>query len=225
MDYSFQLRDVWANFDLLIDGAVLTVWLSALTMAVALPVGIIGALMRTSEIRPLRAMAGVYVETIRNTPLLVQLFIVYFGLASLGLRFGALEAAIMALIINLGAYLSEIIRAGIQAIHRSQIEAGLSLGLSKLQVFRYVVLFPALKITFPALSSQFILLLLATSIVSQIGVEELFHMGGFIESRTFRSFEVYFIVAVLYLILAQAFRLVFRTAYYALFERRRAVAA
>lgn len=224
MGYTFQLRDVWANFHLLVDGAILTIWLSAMTMAVALGLGIVGALMRTSGIRPLQRVATVYVETIRNTPLLVQLFIVYFGLPSLGLRFGALEAAIITLIINLGAYLTEIIRAGIQAIHPSQIEAGMSLGLTKLQVFRYVVLFPALKITFPALASQFILLLLATSIVSQIGVQELFHMAGFVESRTFRSFEVYFVVAAFYLVLALGFRALFRAMYYLMFERRRAAA-
>jgi polar amino acid transport system permease protein len=134
---------------------------------------------------------------------------VFFGLPSLGLRLSAGQAAVIALTVNLGAYATEIVRAGIEAIHKSQIEAGLSLGLSRLQVFRYVVLFPALKVIYPALASQFILLMLATSIVSLIAAEDLFHMAAFLESRTFRSFEIYLVVTGLYLALALFFRLLF----------------
>ena len=108
----------------------------------------------------------------------------------------------------------------IQAIHRSQIEAGLSLGLSRLQVFRYVVLFPALKVIYPALASQFILLMLATSIVSQISAQELFHAAGFVESRTFRSFEIYLVVIGMYLVMALMFRVLFSGIYYFVFHRR-----
>jgi polar amino acid transport system permease protein len=176
--------------------------------------------MRTWGPRPLRWLAAGYVEAIRNTPLLVQLFIIFFGLPSLGLRLTAWQAAVIALTVNLGAYATEIVRAGIEAIHKSQIEAGLSLGMSRLQVFRYVVLFPALKVIYPALASQFILLMLATSIVSLIAAEDLFHMAAFLESRTFRSFEIYLVVTGLYLVMALLFRAAFGAVYHLVFERR-----
>ncbi|MCG8358880.1 MAG: amino acid ABC transporter permease [Kiloniellales bacterium] len=206
MTYNFQFRDVWRNFDVLLEGAWLTLELSALTMAFGLLLGIVAAFFKTSGIQPLRWLAVGYVETIRNTPLLVQLFIVFFGLPSLGVKLTAWEAAVIGLSINVGAYITEIVRAGIEAVHHSQVEAGLSLGLSRLQVFRYVVLMPALKTIYPALASQFVLLLIATSIVSQISTEELFHMGGFLESRTFRSFEIYLVITGMYLAMALGFR-------------------
>jgi polar amino acid transport system permease protein len=219
MIYRFNFRDVFAQFDTLIDGAVLTLQLSAVTMAVGLIIGVVGALARSWGVLPIRVAAAAYVETIRNTPLLIQLFIVFFGLPSLGLKFDATSAAVVALSINLGAYSTEIIRAGIQAIHKSQIEAGLALGLSRLQVFRYIVLFPALKVIYPALASQFILLMLATSIVSQIAVAELFHMASVIQSRTFRDFEVYIVTAGMYLIMALLFRLAFALIHRLVFQR------
>src|ERR671919_326885 len=186
-----------------------TLQLSLITMVLGLLIGVAMALVRTWGPTPLRWLAASYVEVIRNTPLLVQLFIVFFGLPSLGLRLSAGEAAVIALTVNLGAYATEIVRAGIQAIHKSQVEAGLSLGLSRLQVFRYIVLFPALKVIYPALASQFILLMLATSIVSQIAVAELFHMASVLQSRTFRDFEVYIVAAGMYLALALMFRVAF----------------
>ncbi len=207
--YTFNFRDVFAQFDMLIDGALLTVQLSVVTMAIGLAIGIAGALARSWGALPLRVTAAAYVETIRNTPLLIQLFIVFFGFPSLGLRIDAETAAVITLSVNLGAYATEIIRAGIQAIHKSQIEAGLALGLSRLQVFRYIVLFPALKVIYPALASQFILLMLATSIVSQIAAAELFHMASVLQSRTFRDFEVYIVAAAMYLAMALLFRLGF----------------
>jgi polar amino acid transport system permease protein len=219
MIYQFNFRDVFAQFDTLVEGAVLTLQLSAVTMAAGLVLGIIGALARSWGGRPIRLAAATYVETIRNTPLLIQIFIVFFGLPSAGLMFDATTAAVVALSINLGAYATEIIRAGIQAIHKSQVEAGLSLGLSRLQVFRYIVLFPALKVIYPALASQFILLMLATSIVSQIAVAELFHMASVLQSRTFRDFEVYIVAAGMYLALALMFRVAFAVVHRLAFQR------
>ena len=219
MIYTFNFRDVFAQFDTLIDGALLTLQLSAVTMAFGLVIGIIGALARSWGVLPIRIAAASYVEAIRNTPLLIQLFIVFFGLPSTGLRLDADTAAVIALSINLGAYSTEIIRAGIQAIHKSQVEAGLALGLSRLQVFRYIVLFPALKVIYPALASQFILLMLATSIVSQIAVAELFHMASVLQSRTFRDFEVYIVAAAMYLAMALLFRLAFAAIHRVVFER------
>ncbi len=219
MIYQFNFRDVFAQFDTLVEGAVLTLELSAVTMAAGLVLGIIGALARSWGVRPVRLAAATYVEAIRNTPLLIQIFIVFFGLPSAGLKFDATTAAVVALSINLGAYSTEIIRAGIQAIHKSQVEAGLSLGLSRLQVFRYIVLFPALKVIYPALASQFILLMLATSIVSQIAVAELFHMASILQSRTFRDFEVYIVAAGMYLAMAVMFRLAFALIHRLVFQR------
>ena len=219
MIYSFNFRDVFAKIDMLVEGAVLTLQLSAITMVLGLIVGTAGALARSWGPPPVRFAAAAYVETIRNTPLLIQLFLVYFGLPSLGLRFDADAAAVVALTVNLGAYATEIIRAGLQSIHKSQIEAGLALGLSRLQVFRYVVLFPAFRAIYPALASQFILLMLATSVVSLISAQELFHMASVLQSRTFRDFEVYVVTAGFYLGLALMFRLMFAAIYQIAFRR------
>jgi polar amino acid transport system permease protein len=220
VQYSFNFRDVWRYQDMLLEGAWLTLQLSAGAMLLGLLLGIIGAAMRTSHSRLLRGLATGYVEIIRNTPLLIQLLIVYLGLPAFGVSLSALQAAVITLSVNLGAYATEIIRAGIQAIPKSQIEAGVSLGMSRLEVFRYVMLFQALRIIYPALASQFILLLIATSIVSQISTEELFHIGSFIESRTFRSFEVYLVITAMYLVMALFFRALFALIHKLVFERR-----
>jgi polar amino acid transport system permease protein len=197
-----------------------TLYLSIATMILGLAIGVAGAAARLYGGPVLRGLVGAYVEVIRNTPLLVQLFIVFFGLPSIGVRLDALTAALISLTINLGAYSVEIVRAGLQAVPRPQIEAGHSLGLAGYQVFRYVVLMPALKLMFPALASQFILLMLATSIASQISVKELFHAASIIQSRTFRDFEVYSVIAVLYLGLALALRVLFSIVYKLAFRER-----
>ena len=158
MGYNFNFRDIWAQTDFIVGGVIVTLWLSAVTMITGLIIGLAGAAALVYGPRWLRIATTAYVEIIRNTPLIVQLFIVFFGLPSAGIRLDATTAAVLALGINLGAYSIEIIRAGLEAIPRAQIEAGHSLGLSGPQVFRHVVLFPAVKIVYPALSSQFVLL-------------------------------------------------------------------
>jgi len=213
MTYSLQFRDVFAAWEFMLDGLVLTLELSLVTMVSGLIIGMAGAAGRVYGPSWLRTTIAVYVEVIRNTPLIVQLFLIFFGLPSAGLKFDAKTAAMVALSINLGAYSIEIIRAGLQAIPRSQIEAGQSLGLSGVQIFRYVVMFPAL-------ASQFVLLMLATSVVSQISAEDLFHMASIVQSRTFRDFEVYIVVAAAYLALAIVFRLLFAGLYQLVFARR-----
>jgi polar amino acid transport system permease protein len=209
VDYVFQFGVVWQNIGSLLGGAWLTVELSAVAMVLGLLVGILGALGKTSGPRPLRRAIGVYVEVIRNTPFLVQLFVIYLGLPTLGLRLTANQAALAALTINLGAYTIEIVRAGIEAIPRGQIEAGLALGLRRLQVFRLIILVPTIRTVFPALASQFILLMLGTSVVSAIAADELTATANTLQSRTFRSFEIYLVVTGLYLVLSLAFRGVF----------------
>jgi polar amino acid transport system permease protein len=217
---TWAIASIFAQREFLLEGLLLTLQLSFLAMALGLLVGVTCAALRLYGPRPARALVATYVEVIRNTPLLVQLFLVFFGLPSLGIRLDATTASIIALTVNLGAYATEIVRAGLEAIPRAQIEAGVSLGLSRLQVFRYVVLMPALKVMYPALASQFILLMLATSIVSQISAPDLFHTASIIQSRTFRDFEVYIVVAALYLALALAFRVAFAGLYQLAFARR-----
>jgi len=167
------------------------------------------ALARLSKRRFLRGPATAYVELIRNTPFIVQLFYVYFGLVAVGINLDAFTVAIVTLTINCGAYCTEIIRAGIQSIHRGQSEAGLSLGMTHLQVFRYVILMPTLRVVWPPLASQFIATMLGSSVVSQISAEELTFAGMLLESRTFRTFEIFFAIAILYFVMARAFSLLF----------------
>lgn len=220
MNYSLQFRDVFAAWEFLLDGLILTLELSLVTMVVGLIIGLAGAATRVYGPTWASRTVAVYVEAIRNTPLIVQLFLIFFGLPSAGLKFDANSAAMVALSINLGAYTIEIIRAGLEAIPRSQIEAGQSLGLSGVQIFRYVIIFPALRLMFPALASQFVLLMLATSVVSQISAQDLFHTASIVQSRTFRDFEVYIVVAAVYLALALIFRLLFAGLYQLIFARR-----
>ena len=220
MDYTFQWHVVYRNWPLLLTGVWLTVQLSLGATGLGLLIGITGALFQASRVRPLVWLAGGYVEIVRNTPFLVQLFFIFFGLPSVGVRLTAGEAALFALTFNVGAYATEIVRAGVEAIHKGQIEAGLSLGLSYLQVFRYVILVPALEKVYPALASQFILLLLNSSIVSQIAAQELTDAANFLQSRSFRSFEIYFAVTLIYLALSLIFRGLFHTVRHYAFPRR-----
>ena len=169
----------------------------------------------------LRLLVGFYVELIRNTPLLVQIFIVYFGLSSVGLKLSAEVSAVIALVVNMGAYTTEIMRAGIQSVHHTQLEAADCLGLTRLQTILHVVLLPAIERIYPALSSQFVLLMLASSITSQISAEELTAVANNVQSDTYRSFEVYIIVATIYLALSLLYRLAFRAIGLMVFARRR----
>ncbi|MBX9875476.1 MAG: amino acid ABC transporter permease, partial [Beijerinckiaceae bacterium] len=153
MKYGLQFRDVFAAWESLLDGVWITLLLSACAMLGGLVIGVSCAAARVYGPGWLKRIVTAYVEVIRNTPLLVQLFLIFFGLPSFGIRLDGLTAAIIALVINLGAYTTEIVRAGFEAVPKAQVEAGHSLGLSGLQVFRYVVVFPALKAMFPALAS------------------------------------------------------------------------
>ncbi|MGE0720005.1 MAG: amino acid ABC transporter permease [Alphaproteobacteria bacterium] len=221
MTYEFQFGSVFAGFDQLLWGAWLTVRLSAMGIVLGLAIGVMGGWARADGPRWLRAAVGAYVEAIRNTPFLVQLFLIFFGLPGLGIRLDAGTAALLTLTINTGAYCTEIVRAGIEAVPRGQLEAGRALGLTRFQVFRFLVIFPALRTVYPALASQFTLMMLATSVVSQISAEELTFAANFMQSRTFRSFEIYAVVTVMYLALALLFRAFFRAVHWLVFERGR----
>jgi polar amino acid transport system permease protein len=207
--YNFNFEPVFAGFDQLLLGAWLTIQLSCAAMVVGLIVSVLCAAGKTSGIAPLRFVIDVYIEVIRNTPFLVQIFFIFFGLPSLGLRLTPNSAALLALVVNFGAYGTEIIRAGIESIQKGQIEAGTALGLSKLQIFRYVVMKPALRTVYPALTSQFIYLMLTSSVVSAISADDLAAAGNNLQSQTFASFEVYIVVTVMYLVMSIGFSAVF----------------
>jgi polar amino acid transport system permease protein len=219
VNYVFQFGSVWQELDKLLLGTWLTLRLSGLTMVLGLAVGILGALGKSSSSRPLRAITHGYVEAVRNTPFLVQLLLVYLGLPSLGLRLTPDQAALLAMVVNLGAYATEIVRAGIESVPRGQIEAGRALGLKPHQIFRFIVIVPALRTVFPALGSQFILVMLASSVVSVISAEELTAVTDTIIARNFRSFEFYFVATGIYLALSLAFQAVFAVVDRLLFRR------
>jgi len=221
MNYTFDFLAVLASWDRLLAGAWLTIKLSTMAMALGFVLGTVCATGRLSGVTWLRTLVGAYVETIRNTPLLVQVFIVYFGLASMGFKLSAEMSALITLVINIGAYTTEIMRAGILSIHRGQIEAAECLAMSKTQIFLHVVLLPAVERVYPALSSQFVLLMLASSITSQISVEELTAAANLVQSETFRSFEVYGVIALLYFALSMLFRAGFWLIGQLAFTRRR----
>lgn len=209
MDYQFQWNVIWQNWRLFAEGIWLTIQISAIATVLGLLIGMSMAGLQLMKNRVISSVIQAYIEVIRNTPFLVQLFFVYFGLPTVGIKLDAHQAALLALTINIGAYATEIVRAGIESISKGQIEAGRSLGLSGFQIFAYVILKPALMTVYPALTSQFILIMLNTSVISVISARELAYQAKYLQSRTFRNFEIYFFVTLLYLMLAYVFRFAF----------------
>ncbi|CAH1672389.1 amino acid ABC transporter permease [Chelatococcus asaccharovorans] len=202
MQYQFQFNSVLAESGFIMQGILLTIYLSIGSIILGSIIAILFSALRANGPRWVGGLVDVYVELLRNTPFLVQLFIIFFGLPSIGIRLTADQAALLAMTLNLAAYSTEIIRAGVDSIHRSQIEAGLSLAMTKRQIFQHVIIVPAIAKVWPALSSQFVLMLLASSICSFISVQELSGVTAIIEQRTFRSFESYIVATLLYLVLA-----------------------
>lgn len=206
MAYQFDFADIWTYRELLAQGALRTLALTGIGTVAGVSLGTLGAVSRAWRIPLLRQAFSVYVELIRNTPFIVQLFFIFYGLPSMGVQISEWQASIIAMVINLGAYSTEIIRAGIEATPRGQIEAAASLALSRVQIFRHVVLRPALQRVWPALVSQVVIVMLGSSVCSQISVEELTFAANFIQSRNFRAFETYVFVTFAYLGLALALR-------------------
>ena len=209
MTYVFHFGPILARWPLFLHGTLVTLQLASASMVLGLLIALAGATLRTFGPRPVRLLVAAYVEIIRNTPMLVQLYVVFFVLPPLGLRMDSVTAAIVALSANLGAYATEIVRAGIEATPRGQVEAALSLGLSRLAVIRHVVMRPALRAIYPALGSQFVLQLLGSSLASAIAAEELTAVGNNIMMITFRNFEVFIVVGAIYFVLVQAFNAMF----------------
>jgi polar amino acid transport system permease protein len=210
MNYTFNFAVLLPHWEQFAQGCWLTLRLSAVSVAIGLAVGLLTVLGKRAPATPIRWIAQGYIEIIRNTPFLVQVMFIFFALPSLGISLTPNTAAVAALSLNLGAFSAEIIRTGIESVPRGQAEAGAALGLSPLQTFRHVIFKPALRTVYPSLAGQFVMLLLTTSIVSSISAEELTSVAQNIDSETFRSFEVYIVVALLYLAMSTIFSTVFK---------------
>ncbi|MFM9610585.1 amino acid ABC transporter permease [Streptomyces sp. V2] len=200
VDWSYALRD-WSTY---LDAAWLTLRLSLAAFALAFALGLLGALARRSRHLALRAPAAVYVEVLRNTPVLLQMFVAYFVLPSAGLRLTPVQAGVLALGVNVGAYLTEIFRAGIDAVPDGQREAAKVLALSPVRTFAHVVLPQALRNVYPAVVGQLVQIILGSSLLSAISVPELTGTAMVVNSRTLLTVQVFGIAAVLYLVLTNA---------------------
>ena len=184
---------------LLLDGVGMTVIVTAGSLAVSILLGVIFAAFRTSESRALRALTHVYIEVFRSVPVLTQLFIIYFGLASAGIRLSPIPAALVGFGLNGGSYLTEVFRAGIEAVDRGQTEAALAIGMTRLAALRIIVLPQALRVVLPSLANFAIGLLKETSLASAVAAPELSFNAGMLVRQTYLSTQIYACVAVLYL--------------------------
>jgi polar amino acid transport system permease protein len=198
----FDFGAVLAEWPLQLKGVGWTLGLTAVSAVIGVLVGIGCAWARSQGPAWCRPLVGAYVELIRNTPFIVQLFFIFFGLPALGLKLSPQWASVIAMVVNLGAYAAEIVRAGIQATPPGQIEAALSLALSRMQTFVRVVLPPALQRVWPALVSQIIIVMLGSAVCGQISTQELSFAANLIQSRNFRAFEAFIVATAIYLLLS-----------------------
>jgi len=206
MGYELDFGALAQYLGLFLEGTAVTLGLTAVASTLGLALSIAGAAAAGGGFAIARRLVAAYVELIRNTPFIVQMFFVFFGLPSLGLRLSAMTAAVLAMTINLTAYAIEIVRAGIEAVPSGQSEAGRALGLRPAAIFALVVLPQALANVYPALVSQIVITMLESAVVSQIAVVDLTHVADFIQSRNFRAFETYFVITVVYFVLAVGLR-------------------
>lgn len=206
MGYSLDFGWLAGAMGAIARGAVTTILLIVVTTLAGTFLSILGAAGRRNGPLLLKRAIGVYVEVMRNTPFLVQLFFIFFGLPSLGIRLDPILAAMLAMTLNMAAYTIEIVGAGLDAVPRGQTEAALALGLRPRQVFVKIVLPQALKVIYPALTSQIVIMMLESAVVSQIAVRELTYEADMLQARTFRAFETYFVVTMVYLGLSMGLR-------------------
>ena len=202
--YTFEWTAVRQGLPYLLQGAGLTVLISAAAMVLAIVLGLLLAVLTQTRVAAARALVAAYVEAFRNTPLLIQIFIVYFGLPQLGLRLSPFLSGLSALVLYAAAYNTEIFRAGLEAVPFGQHEAARSIGLSGGQALRYVIVPQAMRIAFPALGNNLVSLVKNSSLVSTIGMVELMFVANDISFNNFRSFEIYGAAAVLYVALVLA---------------------
>lgn len=194
----------------LLQGAVTTVMLTVVSMSLALVGGLLVALMRLSRSVPLQWVSGAYIEAIRGTPLLVQLFIIYYGLPQYGIRFDAFTAGVLGLSINYSAYLAEVYRSGILSVDRGQWEAGGSIGLSRAALLRYIILPQAVRIILPPVGNYFISMLKDSALVATIAVVELMRAAQLRVAITFRAMDIYLLVALIYFLMSYPCALLIR---------------
>lgn len=206
MKIELDFLAVLAQWPLLVKGVAWTLGLTVLSAVLGGIVGVACAWARAYGAKPLAWVVATYVELVRNTPFIVQLFFVFFGLPAAGVKLTPEIASIIAMVVNLGAYATEIVRAGLDATPRGQYDAAKALGLNRLQMFRLVVLPPALAKVWPAMVSQIIIVMLGSAVCGQISTEELSYAANLIQSRNFRAFESFIIAGAIYLLLAVAVR-------------------
>src|SRR5574343_878908 len=206
MNIELDFAAVLTEWPLLIKGIAWTLGLTAISALLGVLLGIACAWSRTQGPAWSRLVVSAYVEWIRNTPFIVQLFFIFFGLPVAGVRLSPEWASVLAMVINLGAYSAEIVRAGIQSTPRGQIEAAMSLALTRMQTFTRVVLPPALQRVWPALVSQIIIVMLGSAVCGQISTEELSFAANLIQSRNFRAFEAFILATLVYLALSMLAR-------------------
>jgi polar amino acid transport system permease protein len=219
LDFS-PLIPYWPTF---LKGAWLTLKMTSVAVFFGVIVGTLVAFAKRAKVPVLSRACVLYIEVVRNTPFLVQIFLLYFGLASFGVHMPTFAAAALAMIINIGAYAAEIIRAGLESVPRGQIEAAECLGLSRWRIGWHVMLQPSIEKVYPALTSQFLLMMQASAIASQISAEELTATANTVQSDTFRSLETYIVVALLYLALSLLIKLITWIVGEYAFKRRRAI--
>ncbi|WP_136485832.1 amino acid ABC transporter permease [Vibrio sp. H11] len=209
MSYQLDFSGLTPYLPQFVAGLGTTVELTVISTLGGLLLGTVCAGAKTSQVKWLKFVCTCYIEVIRNTPFIVQLFFIFFGLPALGIKLSAWQAGLIAMVINLGAYSAEIIRAGIEATPKGQWEAGKTLGLTRMQIFTRIVLPPAYQRVYPAIVSQCIIVMLGSAVVSQISVEDLTFAANFVQSRSFLSFESYMLTAAIYLVLAIVMRQMF----------------
>ena len=223
MKYQLDFAPLEPYWPIFLNGSWLTLKMTALAVIVGLVSGTLVAFAKRSNVRPLVWICSAYIEVVRNTPFLVQIFLLYFGLASFGVRMPTFAAAVLAMTINITAYAAEIIRAGLEAVPRGQIEAAECLGLSRWRIGWHVMLQPAIEKVYPALTSQFLLMMQASAMASQISAEELTAVANTVQSDTYRSLETYIVVAGLYLVMSILVKLIAAAVGHFLFRRKRVI--
>ena len=212
-DWQFFWKALFTPSDPFVDGLILTIVISVVAMILATLVGLLIALMRRSRFAALRWFASFYLWAIRGTPLLVQLVLIYTGLAAVGIyQFqdvsllglsvkAAVQAAIIGLMVNESAYIAEIIRAGLDSVPKGQFEAAASLGMKPAKVMRWIIVPQSLRVMVPPLGNSFNGMMKTTSVLSVIGVSEMFLVAQSISSYTFHTFEIFIVAAIYYLAL------------------------
>jgi polar amino acid transport system permease protein len=207
MNYTFTLRTVFPYLGGLVSAAELTLTISVLSIAISMAIGAVVAVMRRSGLRAIRFAGAAYVEVMRNTPLLVILYIVYFASPAIGIRLSSFTAALIGISLNAAGYMAEIIRAGLIAVPRGQFEAATAQGMSVWQMFRHIIFPQVFRTIYAPLGNQFIAVILASSLASAVAVEEVTSWMETVGANSFRFFETFVVAAIVYVVLCQTINL------------------